>query len=457
MNKTFLMLNILVCSSSLSSLTASAINLKQALEAGYENNEEIKNIKNDFLDEIEKFPEALSSFMPRISATANASNNRLKNKSKNVNLNRPATETERFNKSISLEQPIFNGFSSVAALKAAQSSFRASRGDYYAKEQEAFLKEIAVYLDCVTAREKFYISKVSVKSNTTQLEAMQEKLNLGESTETEIAATRERLATAEANQAIAYAEFESAKANFFKTFGVEPMNIEMPEVPNDLPKTLDSLMDIASQSNPLVDGARHKISAAKSGENSAKGDLLPQVSLRIEGGETENKPEQTGAQIINNRSVSTTLSMTVPILSKGGAEYSKIRSAKYKTKKSVINFDNTLKEIQSKCKAYWSEYEASKFRIQASEQAVISAEVAYEGMKQEEILGSKTIIDVLVAEERLYKAREARVDANKGLVISAYKIKSLVGTLTAKTMKLDVKYFEPETEFKKVKLKIVGI
>lgn len=456
MNKTFLILNILICSSSLSSLNASAIDLKEALEAGYENNEEIKNIKNDFLDEIEKFPEALSSFMPRISATANAINNRVKNKSKSVNLNRPATETERFSKSISLEQPIFNGFSSVAALKAAQSSFRASRGDYYAKEQEAFIKEISVYLDCVTAREKFYISKVSVKSNKTQLEAMQEKLNLGESTETEIAAVRERLATAEANEAIAYAEFEAAKANFFKTFGVEPVEIAMPAVPDDLPKTLDMLIEIASESNPLVDSARHKISAAKSLESAAKGELLPQVNFKIEGGENENKPEQVGSQIINNRSVSTSLSMTVPILSKGGAEYSKIRSAKYKTKKTVINFDSALKEVQSKCKAYWSEYEASKFRVQASEQAVISAEVAYEGMKQEEVLGSKTIVDVFIAEERLYKAREARVDANKGLVISAYKIKSLVGALTAKTMKLDVKYFEPETEFKKVKLKIVG-
>ena len=437
-------------------MTAFATNLKQALEAGYENNEDIKSIRNDFLEEIEAFPRALASFMPQISANANVTDTRQKNKSKTVSQNKPPIDSGKFSKSIKLSQSIFNGFSSVSELKKAQSSFRASRGSFYVKEQETFIKEISAYLDCVTAREKYYISKVSVKSNITQLEAMQEKLNLGESTETEIAATRERLATAEANEAIAYAEFETTKANFFKTFGIEPVEIEMPQVPNDLPESLDLLISIASQANPSVDSARHKILAAKASENVAKGELLPKVSFSIEGGESEFKPEMPASQNTNNRSVTTSLNMVVPILSNGGAEYSNIRSAKYKTKRAVIDLDNILKENQSKCKSFWSEYAAAKFRIQASEQAVKAAEVAYDGMMQEEMLGSKTIVDVLIAEERLYKAREARIDSNKVFIISAYKIKSLVGTLTAKSMKLNVKYFEPETEFKKVKLKIVG-
>ena len=74
-----------------------------------------------------------------------------------------------------------------------------------AKEQETFLKEINAYLGCVEAREKYDISKISVKSNKTQLDAMKEKFKLGESTETEVASAREGLATAEANQALSYA------------------------------------------------------------------------------------------------------------------------------------------------------------------------------------------------------------------------------------------------------------
>ena len=51
---------------------------------------------------------------------------------------------------------------------------------------------------------------------------------------------------------------------------------------------------------------------------------------------------------------------------------------------------------------------------------------------------------------------EPMEEMKKLLKISAYEIKSLVGELTAKSMKLKVDHFCPESEFKKVKLKIVG-
>ena len=74
---------------------------------------------------------------------------------------------------------------------------------------------------------------------------------------------------------------------------------------------------------------------------------------------------------------------------------------------------------------------------------MISAEAAYEGMIQEEMLGFKTIVDVQTFEERLNKARESNFDAQKELVLASYKIKSLMGELTAEKMKLPVEYFNP--------------
>ncbi len=85
-----------------------------------------------------------------------------------------------------------------------------------------------------------------------------------------------------------------------------------------------------------------------------------------------------------------------------------------------------------------------------------AAKTAYEGMIQEELFGSKTIIDVLRAEERLNSARDGRVEAKKDLVLAAYQMKSLLGELTARNLHLKVDYFNPEAEFKKIKNKIVG-
>ena len=434
-----------------------ALELNEALKSGYNNDEKLKIIRSDFLNEIEQFPRALAGFMPKISAGFDATDSKVTRKSNiAAGLDNTSTDNSRYSKTLTLDQSIFNGGSSVAELKAAQSAFRASKGDYYAKEQNIFLEEITNYLNCVEATEKYNISKISVKSNRTQLEAVKEKFKLGESTETEVASAESGLATAQANQSIAYANFEAAKAEFLRVFALEATGIKMPELAANLPNSLEELVEIAIAANPSVISSQHSTKASKAGEYAAKGALLPQVSFRIQSGDTRYSPEDQLRQNFNSNSVTSTLSVNVPILSKGGVEYSDIRRAKYKTRKAVLQLDTQIKQIKSQCKASWEKFNAAKTRIAATSQGVKSGEIAYEGMLQEEMLGSKTIIDVIMSEEKLSKAREARVEAQRELILASYNIKSLMGELTAEKMKLPVEYFNPDQEFKKLKLRIVG-
>lgn len=437
-----------------------ALELNEALKSGYNNDEKLKIIRSDFLNEVEQFPRALAGFMPKVSAGFDATDSKVTRKSNLADSARvpdtTSTDNSRYSKTLTLDQPIFNGGSSVAELKAAQSAFRASKGDYYAKEQNIFLEEITNYLNCVEATEKYNISKISVKSNRTQLEAVKEKFKLGESTETEVASAESGLANAQANQSIAYANFEAAKAEFTKVFALEAIGIQMPELATNLPNSLEELVEIAIAANPSVISSQHSTKASKAGEYAAKGALLPQVSFKIQSGNTNYSPEDSARQNYNYNSITSTLSVNVPILSKGGVEYSDIRRAKYKTRKAVLQLDAQIKQIKSQCKASWERFNAAKTRIAATSQGVKSGEIAYEGMLQEEMLGSKTIIDVIMSEEKLSKAREARVEAQKELVLASYNIKSLMGELTAEKMKLPVEYFNPDQEFKKLKLRIVG-
>lgn len=444
----------------LNSSTSLALELSEALTSGYNNNEKLKIIRSEFLNEIEQFPRALAGFMPRVSAEFDATDSKVTRKS-NIpipagGLDTTSVDNSRYSKTLTLDQPIFNGGSSVAELKAAQSAFRASKGSYYAREQDIFFDEITNYLTCVEAMEKYNISKISVRSNRTQLEAVKEKFKLGESTETEVASAESGLASVQANQSIAYANFEAAKAEFTKVFALEASGIKMPELASNLPNSLEELIEIAIAANPSVIAAQHTTKASKAGEYVAKGALLPQVSFRIQSGNTSYSPEDQVRQNYNNNSVTSTLSVNVPILSKGGVEYSDVRKAKYQTKKAVLQLDGQIKQIKSQCKASWERFNAAKARIEATSQGVKSAEIAYEGMVQEEMLGSKTIIDVITSEEKLSKARETRIEAQKELILASYNIKSLMGELTAEKMKLPVEYFNPDQEFKKLKLRIVG-
>ncbi|ACP53230.1 Type I secretion outer membrane protein TolC [Rickettsia africae ESF-5] len=434
--------------------SVAAVDLQGALTEGYKNNEELKAARIKFLDSIEQFPRAFSGFMPSAGLQINRQHNKTKyNKKYADRLGLTPRDTDSDQGALTIQQSLFNGGSSVAALKAAQAGFRAARGAYYAGEQKILLNLITAYLDCFESKEKYDISESRVRTNIQQVNTVEEKLRLGEATEVDIATARAGLAAAETNKLAAYADFQGKKANFIRVFGIEPTNITMPELPKMLPASLDELTGRAAKLNPDIDSARHNVTAAKALEMAEKGKLLPQVSVQLQSGRTYYNP-QGDINAINNRSYTTTLSVNIPIYPEGGAQYSRIRSAKNQTRNSAVQLDNVIKQTQAGVVSVWEGFEAAKSRIVAANQGVDAAQISYDGTVQEEIVGSKTILDVLTAAEKLYEAKITRVDAYKSSVLAAYQMKLLTGELTAQSLKLKVKYFSPEEEFKTIKKKM---
>ncbi|UZW38971.1 TolC family protein [Rickettsia conorii] len=439
--------------------SVAAVDLQGALTEGYKNNEELKAARIKFLDSIEQFPRAFSGFMPSAGLQINRQHNKTKyNKKYADRLGFTPRETDSDQGALTIQQSIFNGGSSVAALKAAQAGFRAARGAYYAGEQKILLNLITAYLDCFESKAKYDISESRVRTNIQQVNTVEEKLRLGEATEVDIATARAGLAAAETNKLAAYADFQGKKANFIRVFGIEPTNITMPELPKMLPASLDELTGRAAKLNPDIDSARHNVTAAKALEMAEKGKLLPQVSVQLQSGRTYYNPQDDinarNVNAINNRSYTTTLSVNIPIYPEGGAQYSRIRSAKNQTRNSAVQLDSVIKQTQAGVVSVWEGFEAAKSRIVAANQGVDAAQISYDGTVQEEIVGSKTILDVLTAEEKLYEAKITRVDAYKSSVLAAYQMKLLTGELTAQSLKLKVKYFSPEEEFKTIKKKM---
>jgi outer membrane protein len=435
---------------------AQAVKLEEALKSSYNHHEDFKSKRVEFIDSLEKFPRALASFMPNISADAEYfKRNSKRNAPTPDTLNNPRrSEISNYTRSLSVNQSIFEGFGGIAGLRSAQSAFRASRAEFYATEQSIMLKVIESYINLVEARERYDIATISVNSNKTQLDAVQEKFYVGEATETDLASMKQAMASAEARQAGSLSSFESAKAEFARVFGVEPKDVNMPNAPQDLPKSFEELKEIALAINPSLEAARHRIASLKADESKAKAEILPKVQLIMRG--EDNYPNNPAGQNNNTYNFTSTIRVSVPILSKGGAEYSEIRHARNQKRKAAIDLDSIIKQIHSNTTSIWLGFKASTTRVHAASEAVKAAEVAYEGMIQEERLGSKTILDVLQAQEKLNKVREEEVSARKDLVLAAYQMKSLMGHLTAKALKLNVKYFEPEQEFKKIKSKIIG-
>jgi len=91
--------------------------------------------------------------------------------------------------------------------------------------------------------------------------------------------------------------------------------------------------------------------------------------------------------------------------------------------------------------------------LQAS---VDAQEVAFEGVRQEAQVGSRTVLDVLDAEQELLNARVSLVRAQRDLIVAGYEVLSATGRLTADDMGLSVDLYDPTRNFNEVEDKLFG-
>lgn len=431
-----------------------AIDLHSALSSAYDNNDGLQSLRRQFLSDIEQFSQAFSEFLPQIYLEMNDQNTKSKFSSQQaINegaTNRDPVHTQYGNFTIS--QNVFNGGASMAKLKAAQEAFKALRAQYYANEQEAISNLIKNYLDCYAAKEKYEIAEIRVQYLQQQLDSIQEKLRLGEATTIDLAMARTALASGETERLTQYANYQAAKAFFVQEFGIVPDNIILPTIPENLPPSLESITQRAILVNPMVDTAKYSVNQSKASELAAKSALLPQVNLKLQQGKNFYNP-QSNYNGYNNNSTTSSVYVYIPIYDQG-VEYSRIRKSKHATRLAVIQLDNAIRQVRANAISAWEDYEAAKSKIIATAQGLESAQLSYDGRVQEQLVGAKTILDVLSAGDDLNNAKIARVDAYTSSIMSAYRMKALVGELTARSLKLKVKYFTPEEAFKTLKKKL---
>jgi outer membrane protein len=73
----------------------------------------------------------------------------------------------------------------------------------------------------------------------------------------------------------------------------------------------------------------------------------------------------------------------------------------------------------------WAQLRIANAQIQAADQQISAAELAFEGVREEASLGARTTLDVLDAEQDVLDARISRIEAQTSLYSAAYAI--LVG------------------------------
>ncbi len=348
-------------------------------------------------------------------------------------------------------QPIFRGGKTVADTKTAQANIQAQRALLADTEQTVMLSSIQSYADLLQDSGILDARRNNVRVLVEQLDATRERFRVGELTITDVSQAEARLEQAKADLVQAQAQVRIDEAAFQHQIGMKPGKIADLPLIGALPASEDECVALAMDYAPRSVSAQHRITAASYGVNSAFANLLPQVNL------VGFVQTQFDLQVPTDQyyQYGVRLQATIPIY-QNGSEWSQVRQAKQLVGQRRSELDSARRTAAENVIRFWRNLDAARSRVVSFEAQVRANEVALNGVRQEALVGSRTTLDVLNAEQELLNSQVNLLQARHDTQISFYGVLAGIGRLTARTLGLPVEYYDEEKYYNEVGSRWIG-
>ena len=139
-----------------------------------------------------------------------------------------------------------------------------------------------------------------------------------------------------------------------------------------------------------------------------------------------------------------------------GSEWSRIRQAKELVGQRRNELDSARRALAENVIRAWRQLDSSRSRVTSFEAQVRANEVALNGVRQEALVGSRTTLDVLNAEQELLNSQVNLVQARHDVQVAYYGVLAGIGRLTARTLALPVEYYDEERYYNEVGSRWIG-
>ncbi|HZZ86850.1 MAG TPA: TolC family outer membrane protein [Caulobacteraceae bacterium] len=359
---------------------------------------------------------------------------------------------------ISVTQPLYTGGLASAKIDAAHADILAERETLRRTEIGVLQNVIGSYLDVRRDQEQLRISQDNVNVLQHQLDETDARFEAGQLTRTDVAQSQARLALGRSQLAAALSTLAQARAAYAAVVGQNPGELAAePPIAALLPPSVDAAFDAAEARNPQLRGAMDAELAAAARLAEAKAQRRPTVAVTGQYGYVAQTQGVSAGGF--NQSVGLfesqlggTISAQVNIpISNGGLYASDIRQAAEQDNVRRIQIEGARRDVLQQVSQAWNQLLGARASLTADEEQVKSDTVAYEGVRQEQKVGLRTILDVLNAQQELETSQLQLVSARHDEYVAAAAVLAATGALEAGALIPDTPRYDPEANFDRVR------
>ena len=352
-----------------------------------------------------------------------------------------------------LSQPIYTGGKVSANVNRAKNQVMSERATLLSQEQTSFGNVVNAYVGVIQAQQLLALNINNEQVLAKQLQATNDRFRVGEITRTDVAQAEAALAGATAQRQTSEGNLLTARGTYQQQVGYYPPGDLVEPQPLALPvKNEQDATALAAHNNPTVVTALFNDAAAKDAVDVAFSQLLPQVSFQGQVFQQQNAGNRSTA--VNGYQA--VVQLSVPVY-QGGAEYSAVRQAKQTVQQTSRLVDDARRTAVQNAVQAWETLVAAKAAADSTREQIRANQIALEGVEREAIVGSRTTLDVLNAQQALLTSQVTLVQNLAQLITASYQVASAIGRLTARDLHLPVPLYDDTAYYNAVKDKWTGL
>jgi len=339
--------------------------------------------------------------------------------------------------SISARMPIYDFGRGQLGIDLAKEAVAGTRLQLASIEQSVLLNAIEAFMQYRQATELVRLRENNLKVIDQELRAANDRFEVGEITRTDVAMAEAAKAQSLSALAQARGDLERSTEAYMMAVGSKPNSPDAPVNLPSLPASASAAKAAAAKGHPDVLAAQSQVKQAEIRLAQAEANAMPSISLSG----SLSRSDQTSLNMTSSAHLG--VEATIPLY-QGGQIDSGVRqataqlsSAKSALRVAVLNSDLQVGSA-------YARLTVARANMQATEQQIAAAQIAFDGLREEAKLGARTTLDVLNAEQNLLDAKANRVIASTEVVNATYAVVAALGQLSAKGLGLQVDLFDSE-------------
>lgn len=399
-----------------------------------ENDPTFKAAYSTFMSNSEAIPQARAALLPQLTVGAQTSYNYLDVDVPGVNgLNGP--ETYGANQwSIRASQAIFN-YQSWAKVQLAKASVKAAHATFNDAAQDLILRTAKAYLDVLFSRDTLNFAEAKKRANKRQLDQAEQRFNVGLDAITSVYEAKAAYDRSISEVISAKNNQINQNENLLKITNhvyeyLSPLRDSKIPLIRPEPDSVDEWVAAGLKQNYNLFAAKFKLQAARENVKSQAAGAWPTLALQGNSVSTYNQASTSNFFVPTRQQIANVaLAMNFPVF-QGGLVEANTKQAKFDFQTSSEQLEKTYRDVVVNSHVAFNTIIDGISKVKADRQTVVSQQNSLESTEAQFQVGTRTMVDVVNAQQKLFEAQEQLASDQYRLINAMLLLKYLAGSLS---------------------------